>query len=195
MNTVSISKLKKSYGEKIVADGFSIELPIDGVTVLTGESGCGKTTLLRLIAGLEKPDCGEITGVPEKISFMFQEDRLLEWYSAYENIKYVSDKETAEKYLEKVFLTDDRDTPASSLSGGMKRRVALARTLAYESGLVILDEPFKGMDYELKIKMIELVLNESKNRPFIVVVHESEEAKLLGGIHIHLGGIPIYAEK
>ena len=149
-----------------------------------GESGVGKTTLARMIAGLEKPDFGEISGVPEAVSFMFQEDRLLPWFSARENVEYVSDKETADYYLEKVLLGGEKDTPVSDLSGGMKRRVALARALAYKSELVILDEPFKGLDFELKKKMTALILEEK--RRFLIITHEVEDAALLGAKVINI---------
>ena len=175
MSSIVIENLSKSFDKKLVFDKLSLNIELNGITVIMGESGCGKTTLLRIIAGLEKYDGGSVLGAPEKISFMFQEDRLL-----------VSDGETAEKYLEKVELADDKNTLASELSGGMKRRVALARALAYNSELVILDEPFKGMDAELKQKMMELVKAESKTRPFIIVAHEPDEAEFLADSLINL---------
>ncbi len=185
MSRIKIENLSKSFESKSVFQGFSLDIELDGITVIMGESGCGKTTLLRIIAGLEKYN-GTVSGVPESISFMFQEDRLLEWYSALENVSLVSNAETAEKYLEKVELAKDINTQVSQLSGGMKRRVALARALAYNSQLVILDEPFKGMDIELKQKMMALVKEESKTRPFIVVAHEPDEADFLADNLIRL---------
>ncbi len=179
MKEIIIDKLSKSYGNKTVFKELSLSVSLEGITVIMGESGCGKTTLLRILAGLEKSDSGTVTGVPEKISFMFQEDRLLEWYSAFENVKLVSDETDAEKYLDAVELANDKNTAVSQLSGGMKRRVALARALAYSSQLVILDEPFKGMDIELKQNMMELVKKESASRAFIVVAHEPQEAEFL----------------
>ena len=186
MSSIVIENLSKSFDKKLIFDKLSLSIELNGITVIMGESGCGKTTLLRIIAGLEKYDSGIVSGVPEKISFMFQEDRLLEWYSALENVKLVSDSETAEKYLEKVELADDKNTLASELSGGMKRRVALARALAYNSDFVILDEPFKGMDADLKQKMMELVKAESKARPFIIVAHEPDESDCLADSLINL---------
>lgn len=182
--TVTLKNIKKGYGDKIIFDNFSREILFDKPVVLMGESGVGKTTLARMIAGLEKPDFGEILGVPEAVSFMFQEDRLLPWLSAKENVEYVSDKETAGFYLEKVLLGGEKDTPVSELSGGMKRRVALARALAYKSEFVILDEPFKGLDIELKKKMIALILEEK--RQFLIITHEAEDAALLGANVINI---------
>lgn len=185
--TVTLKNIKKTYGDKIVFDGFSREIDLDRPTVIMGESGAGKTTLVRMIAGLERPDFGEISGVPEAVSFMFQEDRLLPWLTARENVAYVSDALTADRYLDSVFLGDEKDTPVLRLSGGMKRRVALARALAYNSGLVILDEPFKGLDADLKRKIISLILKESEKRCFLAVTHEKEDAILLNANIINIG--------
>ena len=182
--TVTLKNIKKSYGDRIIFDNFNRGIVVDKPVVLMGESGVGKTTLARMIAGLEKPDFGEITGVPEAVSFMFQEDRLLPWLSAKENVEYVSDKEAADYYLEKVLLGGEKDTPVADLSGGMKRRVALARALAYKSELVILDEPFKGLDFELKKKMTALISEEK--RRFLIITHEEEDAALLGAKVINI---------
>lgn len=182
--TVTLKNIKKSYGDRIIFDNLNREIVFDKPVVLMGESGVGKTTLARMIAGLEKPDFGEILGVPEAVSFMFQEDRLLPWLSARENVEYVSDKETADYYLEKVLLGGEKDTPVSDLSGGMKRRVALARALAYKSELVILDEPFKGLDFELKKKMTALISEEKRH--FLIITHEAEDAALLGAKVINI---------
>lgn len=182
--TVTLKNIKKSYGDRIIFDNFNREIVFDKPVVLMGESGVGKTTLARMIAGLEKPDFGEITGVSEAVSFMFQEDRLLPWLSARENVEYVSGKETADFYLEKVLLGEEKDTPVSDLSGGMKRRVALARALAYKSELVILDEPFKGLDFELKKKMTALISEEERH--FLIITHEAEDAALLGAKVINI---------
>ncbi len=191
MSVISIKNLSKSYADKSVIKDFSFDLDISDINVFMGNSGCGKTTLLRLIAGLEKPDSGKITGVPDNISFMFQEDRLLEWLSAEENIRIVSDTDRAKEYLKKVCLDGEAETRACELSGGMKRRVALARALAHDSGLVILDEPFKGLDTELKQKMLSLVKEESEKRAVIAVVHEAEEAEALSGKIYRFKGIPL----
>ncbi len=191
MSVISIKNISKSYGEKTVISDFSLDLDISDINVFMGNSGCGKTTLLRLIVGLEKPDSGEITGVPDNISFMFQEDRLLEGISAEENIRIVSNAERAEEYLKKVCLGDEAETRVSKLSGGMKRRVALARALAHDSPLVVLDEPFKGLDACLKQKMLSLVKEESKKRAVIAVVHEAREAEFLSGKTLYFKGIPL----
>jgi ABC-type nitrate/sulfonate/bicarbonate transport system ATPase subunit len=138
-------------GVKVVFENFSLELPDKGVTALAGASGCGKTTLLRLLAGLEKPDSGEISGnpAPQEIAFMFQENRLLPGLTAAQQIQLVLPQgESALDYLAMVGLRDDAASLPRELSGGMQRRVALARALAYARGkkLLLLDEPFAGID-------------------------------------------------
>jgi len=173
-----INDLVVSYDNVKIIDGLNLELK-DGVTCIMGDSGCGKTTLLNVIAGLVQPDAGSIEGRPARISFMFQEDRLFPWMNALDNISVVcNDKEKAASLLKAVELEEDWDKMPEELSGGMKRRVALARTLAYPADLIILDEPFKGLDHELMKRMIELIKKE--NTPILMATHSEEEAELLG---------------
>ena len=179
-NNVSVS-----YGDKNVLSSFSAEF--DGLTCIFGPSGCGKTTLLRTAAGLIKPQSGTIEGVPEKISFMFQEDRLFPWMSVLENVAVVmpSDKKhTAIEFLRKVELENEADSLPDSLSGGMKRRVALARALAYDGDMLILDEPFKGLDYALIERLVPLI--KELDIPVIVSTHSPEERLLLGGTQFEM---------
>ena len=169
---ITFANLTKKYGNKTVFDNFTHALEINGILIVKGASGKGKTTLMKTIAGLEDYS-GEI-GVPtDKISFMFQEDRLIPFISVLKNVAAVSDTETAKKILCELELENEFDSPPLSLSGGMRRRVALARALAYPSKLVILDEPFKGLDEKLKQKCIEIIKRESKSRDFLIVTHES----------------------
>lgn len=174
---IEILNLTKKYGDKTVFEKFSRILEINGILLVKGASGCGKTTLMKMIAGLEDYS-GQINVPTDKISFMFQEDRLIPFISVLKNVKSVSDVNTAKKYLSELGLQNEFDSPSRSLSGGMRRRAALARALAYPSQLVILDEPFKGLDEKLKQKCIELILAESKSRDFIIVTHESFDTEL-----------------
>ena len=117
--------------------------------MLMGPSGIGKTTLLLLLLGLVSPDSGEITGLPEKVSVIFQEDRLCEDFSALSNVAMVlprGGEETASALLKALGLEEAMRQPVHTLSGGMKRRVAIARGLAADSPLLLMDEPFKGLD-------------------------------------------------
>jgi NitT/TauT family transport system ATP-binding protein len=135
-------------------EDFSFSFPLQGITGLTGPSGCGKTTLLRVIAGLERPSAGSVTGiVPKDIAFLFQENRLFPWRTALQNIMDVLPRERREEarlWLSRMELEDEQGRFPAELSGGMRRRVALGRTLALGGKLLILDEPFSGIDAALR---------------------------------------------
>ena len=176
---MKISKLCVSYGDKTVLQDFSAEFG-NGITLLTGPSGFGKTTLLHTVAGLIEPDSGEIIGRPERISLMFQDDRLLPWLTALQNIEIVcDDREKAMHYLRAVELEAEAGTKPAALSGGMRRRVALARALVYESDLLLLDEPFKGMDIPLIKRLAPLL--QKLTIPVILSSHSPEEQEIIGG--------------
>ena len=176
---MKITNLCVSFGEKKVLDHFSAEFG-PGITLLTGHSGYGKTTLLHTIAGLITPEEGEITDRPERISLMFQDDRLFPWLSALKNIEIVCDDEAkAKQLLEAVELGAEANSRPASLSGGMRRRVAFARALAYPADLLLLDEPFKGMDLPL-IKRLAPLLN-NLTIPVILSSHSPEEQEIIGG--------------
>ena len=182
MTDVEILSLRKAYGSKAVLHGFSLTVPAGGTVCLMGPSGCGKTTLLRLIAGLEKPDAGEIRGVnPKRIAYVFEEDRLITHVSALRNVQMVSNAGTAERLLTALGLTQSMRMPTSKLSGGMARRVAIARALAADAELVLMDEPFKGLDRNTRARVIGAVRAEMADKTLIVVTHDAEEAELLGG--------------
>ncbi len=188
---ITVESLRFAYGEKQIFDGLSLSL--GRITCITGASGCGKTTLLRLLAGLVKPQGGAITGVPGRVSMVFQEDRLLPWRTALENIADVlmpDEAVKAEDWLRLVELSGLRDSYPDGMSGGQKRRIALARALAYGSespaggSLLVLDEPFKGFDPELTDRMASLIL--AQNIPIIAALHAPEEIERLGGDIVRL---------
>ena len=171
------------YGYDTVFENLSLSITEGSTTVIMGESGCGKTTLLRIVAGLEKPDDGELM-CDEKIAMMFQELRLLPWKNALENIKSVLHSEhfsLADKYLSAVGLEKDTDKFPHELSGGMAQRVAFARFLAFAEAegatLLLLDEPFSSLDDETRTKMLSLLKEFSTEKTLIVVTHNTIEAK------------------
>lgn len=142
-------------------------------------SGSGKTTLFRLIAGLDTQDSGSII-YPEndRVSVMFQEDRLLPSLTAFENINIVAkDENLTLDWLNKVGLKGFEDSLPSQLSGGMKRRVSLARAMVFTSGIILLDEPFKGLDVESSKEMQMLVSTYCKDKIAIMVTHSAQEAE------------------
>ena len=183
---IQINNLTKKYGDKVVFDDYSNTFDFDGILLIKGVSGLGKTTLMRIIAELEKADKGEIKASYKSISFMFQEDRLIPFISVLKNLTAVCSEEKALHYLQLMGLENERDNSPLSLSGGMRRRIALARALCFQSDLVILDEPFKGLDEELKSTICEIIKEESKNRDFIIISHDSQDAELLNAKIIEL---------
>ncbi len=194
---IKLENISKKFGEKIVFDGFSYVFPDRGFVAITGKSGVGKTTLLRMIMGLETPDSGEVRfctvgGMPEKscvkISAVFQEDRLLEQDTVLENILFVMDgkKENKERNIKKakeilagLGLEKETNGLAVNLSGGMKRRVAVARCLAVDADVYIMDEPTKGLDDDLREITLELIhgMTDKRGRLLIMVTHERDEAR------------------
>lgn len=178
---IVIKNLSKSFGDKVVFDSFSYSFPSVGTVVLKGPSGRGKTTLLRVISGLENDFKGEVS-VPSgtKISYMFQEDRLLPRLTARENVELVcKDREKSERLLASLGLGDELDKKTDLLSGGQKRRVAAARALAFDCDVLLLDEPFTGLDPENKEVLASLIRDKAKNILVIAVTHS--DADLLGG--------------
>ena len=176
---MKVEDLCVRYGDRTVLDHFTADFS-DGITCLTGPSGYGKTTLLHTIAGLITPQSGVILDRPERISLMFQDDRLFPWMNALENIVVVcDDRERALHYLNAVELGKEAETMPDALSGRMRRRVALARTLAYQGDLLLLDEPFKGMDIPLIERLVPLIRNQ--NIPVILSTHSPEEQEIIGG--------------
>ncbi|MBE6118711.1 MAG: ATP-binding cassette domain-containing protein [Erysipelotrichaceae bacterium] len=176
---MKVEELCVSFGDKTVLDHFSAEFH-EGITCLTGPSGYGKTTLLHTIAGLIRPQSGRIVDRPDKVALMFQDDRLFPWMNALQNITIVCDDESrAMHYLKAVELEQEALSMPSSLSGGMRRRIALARALAYNGDLVLLDEPFKGMDLPLVERLAPLI--QSLTVPVILSTHSPEEQAIVGG--------------
>lgn len=179
MDSIVLNRVTKTFGEHTILRDFSANLPLEGVTVLRGPSGVGKTTLFRLLLGLERPDSGEIFGMQgRKPAVVFQEDRLLPWASALENVALVSNAELAEETLNALSLGDSLNQPPRELSGGMRRRVAIARALAYRGDILFLDEPFTGLDDENKRVVTNAVLRQ--RIPVFVITHEEDEAALFG---------------
>ena len=189
---LEISHLTLSYGEKRVLEDFSLTLPLEGVTVLSGPSGCGKTTLMRCIAGLERPQSGTISGiVPSETAFLFQEDRLFPWRTAEQHILDVLPKARrgeADRWLALAGLEAEKAAYPAALSGGMKRRLALARALALGGKLYLLDEPFTGVDGE-RIRALMVALKEL-GTPVLLSSHEALVRSLADRV-VYLDGPPL----
>ena len=176
-----IRHVSKSFGEKVVLRDFSLEVAEGERVCLLGPSGGGKTTLLHLIAGLIEPDSGEIARPEGKISIVFQEYRLLPWLTAEENITETTGcpKALARELLTAMELGEEADGYPEDFSGGMKQRVSIARALARDSSLLLLDEPFKGLDEGLRERVIREVDRYAAGRTVLLVTHDRAEADLL----------------
>lgn len=189
---ISLRKVYHSYADQKVLTDINFDLFAGESVVITGSSGEGKSTLVRVIAGLLRPSCGLVTINAARIGFVFQEPRLLPWRTALENVMLPlqTDQEkgedTARKLLQIMGLTGSERLYPDQLSGGMRQRVSLARALAVRPDALILDEPFTGLDKTLRNGMKELleaVLCE-KNLGIVQVTHHNEDI-LKGTQHIY----------
>ena len=190
---MKVINIKKNYGEREILAGVSFEGEEGRVTVILGESGCGKSTLLGILSNNIKDFSGEIVfdrDISSGISYIFQEDTLIPWKTVYENIEYVlKDKISAlemrayiEKYLKMVNLLEYKDEYPEHLSGGMKRRVGIARAFAYPSDYLFMDEPFEFLDIKTKGEIIEYfkLLQEKNKKTVLFITHDIESALKIG---------------
>lgn len=176
--------LNAEYGGKWVLRDFSVELPDEGRVCVFGPSGCGKTTLLRALSD-------RMTEAGMRIAWVFQEDRLLPWSGAVENVMLAgANREESLGLLRAFGMEDAAEKRPGQLSGGMKRRVALARALAFQGDAMILDEPFKGLDAESKAKAAAL-LRRLGPKLCLLVTHDKEEAALLADATLYVDGPPL----
>ena len=198
---IEILNLSKHFfiGEKRIDVLRELNLSIkkDKITVILGRSGCGKTTLLRLIAGLESVSLGEIKFKEQaKIGFVFQEARLMPFLNVYENIVFPLKKQEIEPakieaLISMIGLSDFKFAAVSQLSGGMSSRVSLARVLAYEANLILMDEPFAALDAFTRASMQAEILKIKAGKTIIFVTHNIDEALFLADeiILLEKGGI------
>lgn len=180
---LKLNNITKSYNDKKVLDNFSYDFSNKTYCIM-GDSGSGKTTLLNIIMGLESSDSGQVVFNKEDINIacVFQEDRLCENINALKNVLIVFDKETSEqkekakKLLEILGIIDIDNKPVSQFSGGMKRRVAIARALVKSVDLYIFDEPLKGLDEDLKNKVLQIIKDYTLQKTMLFVTHDKQDA-------------------
>lgn len=186
-------ELTLSFGEKRVLDRFSLCVPESGITALRGPSGCGKTTLLRTLAGLELPQSGTVEGLsPRDTALLFQENRLLPWRTVEQHLTDVLPRERRQEAARLLALTELSGEEASlphSLSGGMGRRLALARCLALPARLYLLDEPFAGIDRARAGRIMDRM--RALGLPILLSSHEEDILSMADRV-IPLDGPPLH---
>lgn len=200
---MQLKNIVKNYGDKKVLGGIDIEIEEGKITAILGESGCGKSTLLNIIAGKIKDYSGEVIFEREHkkgISYVFQEDTLIPWKTVYNNLEFVLKgkveksqiDERIKKYLKIVNLEGNEKEFPNMLSGGMKRRVGIARAFAFPSNYMFMDEPFEFLDVKIKEEIVEdlIKLQESEKKTIILITHDIDTAITLGEKIVVLGEKP-----
>lgn len=175
---MEVKDLTLRYGDKTVLDRLSLDIPDEGLTFLSGPSGEGKTTLLRVMAGLLKPEAGSVV-LPGRPVMLFQEDRLFPRRAVLQQVEAVLPKSRrgeALSYLELTELSEARDKKPGALSGGMARRAALSRALAVKGDVWLLDEPFAGVDLARAERIIARL--KKLDRPMVLTGHTPQLAEL-----------------
>lgn len=193
---IRFSHIRKSYDDKTVFSDFSLTLPEKGIVCLSAPSGFGKTTLFRMLLGLEKPDGGTVEGTEGlRFSCVFQEPRLVPGLDALENVLLVSEermpgsdeeRERAEKILSELGLSKELHNKPSELSGGEKARVSLARALFSFFDVLILDEPFAGIDADRKAQIYPMISALASEHLILMTSHQEEDAENLRAAVINL---------
>ncbi len=190
---LKIKGLSKTFGNLNVLNQVNVTLPSGPIHCLMGPSGSGKTTFLRILMGLEEADSGTIEGLRgKKVSAVFQEDRLCEAFCPVDNVAMVlpgsASRNKKQAYEELLCLLPEESLsrPVSTLSGGMKRRVAIVRALSAPSDMLLMDEPFSGLDEATKGLVIRHMLNRSAGKLVIVSTHQEEDVDRLNGIMVRL---------
>ncbi|MBR1711658.1 MAG: ABC transporter ATP-binding protein [Clostridia bacterium] len=191
MAGIELKNVKKTYlvdGRELpVLKGIDLDIPEKQITVLLGKSGCGKTTLLRVVGGLEPADSGEILfRVPHKTAFVFQEPRLMPWLSVMRNVSFGLKREEIkpeeiQSIIDVVGLTGFEKALPAQLSGGMQHRTAIARALAYHPSFIMMDEPFAALDYFTREQMQRelLRIQQEQKTSILFVTHSLDEALIL----------------
>ena len=186
---MELRNICKSYHGRPVLENVSFTIEM-GVTALWAPSGAGKTTLLRLLLGLERPDSGELLGTGVRWSAVFQEDRLLDGLDAMGNLRFALgsgwDEAAARRLLTELDLSDADGKPVREWSGGMKRRLALARALLADADAIALDEPFTGLDAENRRRGASCIARSAETKPVLLVTHDRADLEALNARIIRL---------
>ena len=189
---LKIKNLTASYENEMIFSNLSYEFEDRKKYAITGRSGIGKTTLLHILCGLKAPDSGEIETNYTRPAYIFQDSRLFPWLTAIENLTLVSgDKTRAEALLTSLlFEKEDLSKYPHELSGGMKQRVSIARALCFDGDILLMDEPFKGLDKEMKQSIRKTVFDYAKNKTVIIITHDADDTKACDVI-LKMNGSPV----
>lgn len=185
-----IENISLNFEDIEVFKNFSLSVPSEKITCIVGPSGCGKTTLLNVIAGFVKSFDGKVNREKNDVGYIFQEDRLLPWETVYENIAIVKNDEydkitesrNIDSILDELDLSEFKNKYPEQLSGGMKQRCALGRGFYFNPKILLMDEPYKSLDYDLKINLIGYLVRlwEKNKNTIVFVTHDIDEALLIG---------------
>ena len=185
--TITLKNVSKRFGSVEALRALNLTLPEHGTVAIMGSSGCGKTTILQLLAGLIRPTSGTVCCPAQRIAYIFQEPRLLPWRTVLDNIRLAREKNaakptrSAEEWLNAVGLGECADRYPEELSGGMRQRVAIARALYCDSDLLLMDEPFQGLDEEIRSRIWTLIreARQEEHMLTVLVTHDRAEAVAL----------------
>ena len=191
---LTIRGICKSFDGRPVLENVSFDFPEAAVTALRGPSGCGKTTLVNIILGLIEPDAGDVLmPASARTAAVFQEDRLIEHFSAARNVRLTAPASVTDKQirsaLSELGLAQEGEKRVSEFSGGMRRRVAVIRAALFQPQFLLLDEPFKGLDEEMRERTAAFLRRNCAQATTILVTHDETEAALMGATaELDLGG-------
>ncbi|MBN2176095.1 MAG: ABC transporter ATP-binding protein [Demequinaceae bacterium] len=182
---IALRKVTRRYDDVVVFDKLTLELDEEHVTAVMGSNGSGKTTIARLVLGLDAADGGTVSGLDgRRPAAVFQENRLCDHLSAVNNVCLVldhPDRAYAEEHLRRAGLPDEAmHRPVRTLSGGQRRRVAIVRALAGDADLVVMDEPFSGIDADSKADLVQYIRDRLRGRTALLITHDAREAKQFG---------------
>ena len=191
---LTIRGICKSFEGRPVLKNVSFDFPEAAVTALRGPSGCGKTTLVNIILGLIEPDAGDVLmPASARTAAVFQEDRLIEHFSAARNMRLTAPASVTDEQirsaLSELGLAQEGEKRVSEFSGGMRRRVAVIRAALFQPQFLLLDEPFKGLDEEMRARTASFLRRNCAQATTILVTHDETEAALMGATaELDLGG-------
>lgn len=170
-----IENLTVKFEKETVLDDLSFSFPEGASLAIVGPSGVGKTTLLNALCGLKKPSSGSVLSDYRRVAYVFQEPRLFPWMTALENVETVTEDKARARELLEALLPDAAEKYPHELSGGMKQRVSIARALAYEPDLLLLDEPFRGLDPETRDRTARFLFETMTGKTVLMVTHDEED--------------------